>query len=120
MKVEIQIDDLGVSEFQKDLKKLCKKYRNLQKDFERLKSVLRVEPTNKANRVDELGKSVEVPIYKVKKFRSTDFKGKGNKSGFRVIYAYGEEQGKIIMIQIYHKNKTKDLDRERVYTYFKR
>jgi len=71
-----------------------------------------------APRISGLGKDIILPIYKLRKFYSDDFKGKGKKSGFRVIYAYDEENEKITLIEVYHKNKQSNHDIQRIKKYF--
>ncbi|KYC45086.1 MAG: hypothetical protein APG12_00234 [Candidatus Methanofastidiosum methylothiophilum] len=107
-----------VPEFEKDITKLSKKYKNLKKDLDTALKVLQVEPTNesRSKRISGLGENVVAPIYKLRKFYSEDFKGKGSSSGFRLIYAFIND--KIILIEIYHKNKQEVEDRERIKKYF--
>lgn len=114
MKLVIEL----VPEFEKDITKLSKKYKNLKKDLDTALKVLQVEPTNesRSKRISGLGENVVAPIYKLRKFYSEDFKGKGSSSGFRLIYAFIND--KIILIEIYHKNKQEVEDRERIKKYF--
>lgn len=114
MKLAIEL----VPEFEKDITKLSKKYKNLKKDLDTALKVLQVEPTNesRSKRISGLGENVVAPIYKLRKFYSEDFKGKGSSSGFRLIYAFIND--KIILIEIYHKNKQEVEDRERIKKYF--
>jgi mRNA-degrading endonuclease RelE of RelBE toxin-antitoxin system len=100
---------------------LCKKYRHLKQDLETAKKVLRCLPENRnlAVRIPDLGREVKVPIYKLKKFRSRDFKGRGARSGFRIIYAYERAENRVTLIEIYHKNKKDNEDRDRILKYFR-
>jgi len=110
-----------VPEFAKDIKKLSKKYPHFDEDFERFKKVLNASLPNHpagAVRIARLGHTVETPIYKVRKFRSLDFKGRGAKSGFRIIYACVPGDDSIIFIEAYHKNKQGNESRDRIYKYF--
>ena len=50
-------------------------------------------------------------IYKAKKFACRSLKGKGVKSGIRVVYAYLEEKDKIELIEIYYKADKENEDR---------
>lgn len=115
------IDDSTVKEFKKDVKKLYKKYRNLEEDLKRAIKVLKAEPINesRAPQIAHVGKEVRIPVYKLKKFRSIDFRGKGAKSGFRLIYAYDSEKNRIILVEMYHKSKKGKEDRGRILKYFK-
>ena len=113
----------AVPEFPNELETLSKKYRWLKEDFEKFKKVLtkipfKFLPGN--HRISDLGINVKTPIYKVKHFRSRDFKGKGSRSGFRIIYAYvkDDKEDKIIFIEIYHKNNKNNHNKERIKKYF--
>lgn len=119
--MSILIDDSTVPEFKKDLKKLCKKYKYLGEDLERAKKVLKSMPENMnlVVRISNLGGEVRTPIYKLRKFRSQDFKGKGVQSGFRLIYAYERVENKVTLIEIYHKNRKDNEDRNRILKYFR-
>jgi mRNA-degrading endonuclease RelE of RelBE toxin-antitoxin system len=68
--------------------------------------------------ISDLGQDVKVPVYKVKHFRCKALKGKGVKSGIRVIYAYEEYKDMVTLIEIYHKNKKENEDRDRILKYF--
>jgi len=110
-----------VPEFAKDVKKLSKKYRHFDKDFERFKKALNASLPDHpagATRIAGLGHSIKAPIYKVRKFRSLDFKGRGAKSGFRIIYACVPGDDCITFIEAYHKNKQQNENRDRIYEYF--
>lgn len=113
----IEIERLA--EFEKDLKSLTKKYRTLPDDLSVLEKVLRLNPDANPSfsyRIEGLG--LETCVIKIKKIASRSFKGKGVNSGFRVIYAYFENERKIILIEIYHKSQKALEDRERIKTYF--
>lgn len=109
-----------LSEFEKDLKSLTKKYRTLPEDLTILEKVLKVHPD--ANppfsfRIDGLG--LESCVIKVKKIASRSFKGKGVNSGFRLVYAYFESEKRIVYIELYHKSEKELEDRERIKANFK-
>jgi len=106
-------------EFDKDLKKLLKKYRTLHTDLDVVKKVLSIRPD--ANepfsfRIEGLG--IEKCIIKVKRIASDSFKGRGSNSGLRLIYAYFQQEQKIIFIELYHKNVKENEDRKRILAYF--
>ena len=108
-------------EFRTDFHKLCKKHIHLEEDFDRLKKALEINPLNGARgtvRINDLGSNVMIPVYKVKHFRSQDYKGHGSKSGFRIIYTYIAEEQKIIFIEFYHKSKKLNHDVKRIQKYF--
>lgn len=105
----------SLAEFDKDLKKLLKKYRSLHSDLEDVKIILRVKPDSKnpfSFRIDNLG--ISTCIIKVKKIASNSLKGKGVNSGLRLIYAYFPDDKKIIFIELYHKNEKANEDRQRI------
>lgn len=107
-------------EYDKDLKKLLKKYRTLTSDIEDVQKVLSVRPNAQppfSYRID--GLSIESCVIKVKHIASDSFKGRGSNSGFRLIYAYYKETEKIVFIELYHKNDKENEDRERILLNFK-
>jgi len=112
------IDWDTVTEFRRDLKKLGK-YRHLEDDLKVIEKVLAVEPIGRdAIEIPRLGPLI-ARVFKMKKFHSQDFQGRGCKSGFRLIYAYDASQDKIFFIEIYHKNQQENNDSERIKQYFK-
>ena len=107
-------------EYDKDLKKLLKKYRTLTSDIEDVKKVLNVRPDAQppfSFRIDGLG--IKNCVIKIKKIASDSFKGRGSNSGFRLIYAYFQETAKIVFVELYHKNDKESEDRERILLNFK-
>jgi mRNA-degrading endonuclease RelE of RelBE toxin-antitoxin system len=59
--------------------------------------------------------SFESPqVYKAKKFACKSSKGRGAKSGIRVIYAYIPETDEIYLIEIYSKSDKENENRERI------
>jgi len=105
--------------FSKDLKKLLKKYRSLEEDLEvfikaQLFSFHKLQVDNHGLfPINNLG--FESPqVYKAIKFACKSLKGKGVKSGIRIIYAYMPENDEIFLIQIYSKNDKENEDRERI------
>lgn len=107
-------------EYDKDLKKLLKKYRTLISDIEDVKKVLSVRPDAQppfSFRID--GLDIESCVIKVKKIASDSFKGRGSNSGFRLVYAYFHEIEKIIFVELYHKNDKESEDRARIEAKFK-
>jgi mRNA-degrading endonuclease YafQ of YafQ-DinJ toxin-antitoxin module len=98
-----------LTEFKKDLKGLLKRYRTLNDDLEVVKRVLEITPDERppfSFRVDNLG--LDTCIIKVKKIACRALKGRGVNSGLRLIYAYYEEEQRIIFIELYHKNENRD------------
>ncbi len=111
-------------EFEKDLKKLLKRFKTLEDD---LKTLIEKELyLYHKLKIDNKGVfqitnlKIESPkIYKAKKFACRSLKGKGVQSGIRVIYAYFEEKDKIELIEIYYKGNKESENRERIVEYYK-
>lgn len=104
-----------LSEFKRDLKKLKKKYRTLDSDLGVVKKVLEFSPDARSPfsfRIDNLG--LDTCIIKVKKIACRALKGRGVNSGLRLTYAYFKEDGKIIFVELYHKNEKEKEDRQRI------
>lgn len=113
----IEIDALP--EFEKDLKQLLKRYRTLNEDLAVLGKVLNEEPNDCppfSYRIEGLG--IKTCIVKVRKIACKALKGRGAQSGLRLIYAYFKEEGRIIFIELYHKNDQENEDRERILRQF--
>jgi mRNA-degrading endonuclease RelE of RelBE toxin-antitoxin system len=114
-----KIDFEELSEYKKDLKRLLKKYRTLKSDLEDVCKDLNDEPEASppfSFRIEGLG--ISTCVVKIKKIASDCFKGRGCNSGFRLIYAYFQEERKIIFVELYHKNEKQNEDRERILNYF--
>jgi mRNA-degrading endonuclease RelE of RelBE toxin-antitoxin system len=106
-------------EFQKDLKRLLKKYRTLTNDIKSVQKGLNVYPDAfppYSFRLEGLG--IKTCVIKIKKIASASFKGKGVNSGFRLIYAYYEQERRIVLVELYHKNEKVNEDRERIFRNF--
>jgi len=106
--------------FKKDLKSLLKKFRTLNDDLDIMKKVLEVLPDERTPfsfRIDNLG--LKTCVIKVKKIACKALKGRGVNSGLRLIYAYFQEENRIIFIELYHKNDKENEDRQRIIDNFK-
>lgn len=108
-----------VPEFEKDLKKLLKRFSSLEDDLQTfIKVAMQLFHKQKIDsraifHISDLG--IHSPkIYKAKKFACKALKGKGAQSGMRVIYAYHEEEDWIEFIEIYYKGDKASEDRERI------
>lgn len=114
-----------VTEFEKDLKKLLKRFSSLEDDLQTfIKVALNVfHKQNIDNRaifhISDLG--IQSPkIYKARKFACKALKGKGAQSGVRIIYAYHEKDDWIEFIEIYYKGDKESEDRERIMKHYKK
>ena len=111
-----------VPEFEKDLKKLIKRFASLEEDLQIFIKVA-MNAFHKQNvdsrailRISDLG--INSPkIYKAKKFACKALKGKGVHSGIRVIYAYHEEEDRMEFIEIYYKGDKENEDKARIIKY---
>lgn len=94
--------------FQKDFKKLEKRYRTLKEDFKRLQRALYVcaMPTDKHTAI-----LVGDKVYKIIKIRMACKTLR--KSSLRVVYAYFEQEQRIEFIELYFKGNKENEDRER-------
>jgi mRNA-degrading endonuclease RelE of RelBE toxin-antitoxin system len=118
MKMMINFEELP--DFKKDLKRLIKKYRTLAKDLEPVRRDLNDDPDARppfSFRIEGLG--ITTCVIKMKKIASDSFKGRGVNSGFRLIYAYFKKEGRIVLIELFHKNEKENEDRERILKNFK-
>lgn len=110
-------------EFEKDLKRLVKRFSTLEEDlqvFIKVAMTLFHKQRIDNNAIFQIADlSVKSPkIYKGKKFACKALKGKGVQSGIRVIYAYHEVEDKVEFIELYYKGDKESEDRERILKYF--
>lgn len=109
-----------LTEFQKDLKTLLKKFRTLNDDLDVVKQVLTTAPDERppfSFRIDNL--TLETCVIKVKKIACKSLKGRGVNSGLRLIYGFFKDQEKIIFVELYHKNDKENEDKQRILNNFK-
>lgn len=120
---KIFADISHIPEFEKDLKKLGKRFKTLDDDLQNFIRValssyhkLKIEALGIFH-IADLG--IQSPkIYKAKKFACRSLKGKGAHSGIIVIYAYSENTAKIEFIEIYYKGDKEKEDRERILRHY--
>ena len=107
------------SEFEKDFKRLLKKFPSLKEDLETFKNT----PLKAFHKLGQEnlgifqipGLGFEYPkVYKAKKFACKSLKGRGSATGIRVIYAYYSNEDKILFIEMYFKADKENEDRERI------
>lgn len=109
-----------LSEYKKDLKKLLKKYHSLNDDIKIVKKVLKVFPNERppfSYQIEGLG--IKTCVIKVKKIACKALKGKGVRSGMRLIYAHFEKERRIVFIELYYKGNKENEDRNRIIKCFK-
>lgn len=113
-----------IEEFKKDLKKLKKRFRSIEEDLKimvrtQLKAFHLFGVDNKGIvRLDGFGET-DVIFYKVRKFACKALKGKGNRSGIRVIYSFDEHCRTVTLIEIYYKQDKEAEDQDRIKEFIK-
>lgn len=106
-------------EFEKDLKRLSRKFGSLPDDLEifiqiQLNLYHKLHTDNGGIfRIPGLAFSTP-PVFKAKKFACRALKGRGSRSGIRVIYAYHEKIDRIDLIEMYFKSEQENEDRSRI------
>ena len=110
-------------EFEKDFKRLSKKFRSLDDDLKNfIKTALKLRhklniDNNTISHIANLGIESS-KIYKARKFACKALKGKGAASGIRVIYSYDDQEDIIEFIEIYYKGDKVNEDRDRILGYY--
>jgi len=112
----------STSGFEKDLKKLLKKFRTLEDDIEiAKKNAIELYHIGKIDNetIEPIPTfcTEEIKICKVKKFACKSLKGRGVKSGIRIIYAYHTLTKTVDFIEIYFKGESENEDKERIKQY---
>jgi hypothetical protein len=100
---------IELEEFNKDLKRLLKKYRSLPEDLEVVKRVLGVFPVGRGDVSQIPGLKINRKVFKMR-IMCRSVKGKT----FRLIYSCSEDLTKIILIELYFKGDKENEDRERI------
>lgn len=109
----------NIQEFQKDFKKLSKKFKTLDKDLIEFKKVLSVSPLGIGKHFDIITKSDFIYIIKARFFcRSL------KKKDLIIVYAYLEKHQTIEMIdiefiEIYFKGNKENENKQRIRNYLK-
>ena len=111
-------------EFERDIRRLLKRFKTIEDDLEIFieKQLFLYHKLKRDNRgiFQITGLPVENPeVYKAKKFACKSLKGRGVQSGIRVIYAYDEEEDKIVLIEIYFKGDKANEDKQRIFEYLR-
>jgi len=116
-----------VPEFVKDLTDLSQTYRLIQEDFGTYENLLRKMSFDRLKSNDKIVQirpsqyniDEKIPVWKAKRFYSSDLKGRGGDSNFRVIFSRDVKQiVKILFIEIYFHRAQKDLNVERLRKYY--
>jgi hypothetical protein len=119
-----KIEYSATDSFRKDLKKLLKRYNTLESDLEVAK-INAIELCH-LKRIDNHSvfqipgyNTDQIKVYKIKKFACRALKGRGAKSGLRVIYALHLDTMKIVFIEMYYKGDQPNEDQARIKDYLK-
>lgn len=112
-------------EFKRDLKKLLKKFPSLVEDLE-INKQYNIElfhckeiDSRSIFEIEGIGNTDELKFFKVKKFQCRSLKGRGAKSGIRIIYAYFPSEQKIVFLEIYFKANQENEKKERIIDFIK-
>jgi len=124
MTTPIKIKYSRTGSFQKDLKHLLKRYRTLEEDLETAKhnaiELYHLKGINNQSVFPIQGFCTEtIQICKIRKFACKALKGRGSKSGIRIIYAFHCQSYKVEFIEIYFKGDKKNEDRDKIKKYLK-
>jgi len=106
-------------QFDREMRKLSRRFSTLEEDLDVL---IRTALVAYHKLGIDYGGIVRIPglgfeqprVYKVRKFACRSLKGKGVRSGIRVIYAYAEEEDRIELIEIYYKGDKENEDMQRI------
>ena len=101
-------------EFEKELKKLAKKYPSLVNDVEDIKPVLVDAPTGIGKNFTIIRATEEMKIVKVR-IHCESLRSRA----IRLIYAYHKDKIEFRYLELYFKGDKKNEDRERVRQYLK-
>ena len=111
----------SIPEFEKDFKKLEKRYRTLSDDFENMKKNLlevhyvKGSPLPPNTIVDIEGLCGETyKSKKVRKFACKSLKGNGSNSGIRIIFIHTKFNNEITLTEMYYKGDKENEDRNRL------
>ncbi|MFH1284157.1 MAG: hypothetical protein ABIH78_01035 [Candidatus Peregrinibacteria bacterium] len=113
------------AEFARDFKRLLKKFPSLAEDLAIVKQydieLFHCQKIDRRGifRIENVGNDENLQFFKIKKFACRALKGRGSKSGIRIIYAFHSSSLKIVFIEIYFKGDKANEDRERIKEYLK-
>ncbi|CAA6818083.1 MAG: Unknown protein [uncultured Sulfurovum sp.] len=93
---------LTIPQFEKDVKKLAKKFKAIKKDLFNLISELQEEPTQ--------GTSLGNGLYKLRLANSSIPRGKSG--GFRVITYFIDDENNLYLLSIYSKTEKENISDE--------
>lgn len=103
-----------LEEFEKEFKRLFKKYKTLNDDFEKFKQVIIATPTGIGKNFVIIHSLQNVKIVKARMACRTL-----RDRSLRVVYSYYEREQKVEFIEIYFKGEKENEDRERIKEYLR-
>jgi mRNA-degrading endonuclease RelE of RelBE toxin-antitoxin system len=115
-------DVVRLPEFVRDLKKLKKRYRTIEEDLDTfINTAIRLhDAENDMGIVRISGLGIEnPPVYKGRKFACRSLKGKGARSGIRVVFAHFEAEERIELVEIYVKSDQANHDVQRILEHYR-
>lgn len=104
----------ALEEFNKEFKRLFKKYKTLEDDFEKFKKVLLTTPTGVGKNFVIIHSSSTIRIVKARMACRAL-----RDPSLRIIYSYSEQEQRIEFIELYFKGDKENEDRERIKEYLK-
>ncbi len=103
----------GTHDFNKDFKRLSKKYKSLRKDLELFKKIVTKFPLGKGRHFTIVTKTESMKIVKAR-FFCLYLK----RDSLRIIYAFSEKKEEIEFIELYFKGDKNREDKDRIENYF--
>ncbi|MDD5489632.1 MAG: hypothetical protein PHP25_03060 [Candidatus Moranbacteria bacterium] len=110
--MQMNFDELP--EFQKEFKRLGRKYKSLPDDLQEFRNVVSVVPLGNSKHFNVITQTEVFYIVKARLFCKY-LKG----SSLRIVYAYFEQEQRIEFIELYFKGDKENEDRDRIKEYLK-
>lgn len=122
--METRLHYSSIVSFDKELKRLCKKFPSLIEDLEVAKtSAIELFHIHKLNNQSIFPIpgfcTKDYLVYKVKKFACKSLKGRGGKSGIRIIYFFDIAKNEVVFLEMYFKSEKEVEDRVRIKEYLR-
>ncbi|MDR0800260.1 MAG: hypothetical protein LBN01_01845 [Endomicrobium sp.] len=118
------IEYFSIPKFEKDFKRLQKRFKTLEEDFENMKKA-----AIEVYHLRDVKTFAVLPIegfcgqdylsMKVKKMTCKSLKGKGVQSGLRVIYVFKRKENSVTFIEMYYKQDQENEDKNRLSDFIK-
>lgn len=110
-----------LDEFHRDFKKLKKKYKTLEEDWNVFIKAFCAKYPNLLSETYRipLGEAAgDDPVYKIRQFRCR-YLGGGAQSGIRIIYGHDPVHNTVTFIEIYYKRQQDNHNTERIQVYLR-